>query len=224
MSDAAAPVPEAVPTAEAVEAAVALAPAAGPAPSSGSNNGNKNNDNDNENDETIRQHIEQVVAAHLPHSAIYHFLLSAVRIRSAIRGRVRARLTLTSHHVNSRGGIHGAVSAAIVDWAGGLAIASWDLREKTGVSVDIHVRYLSSARVGDEVEIEGRADKVGGSVAFTTVVISKVVSSRRGLSGNARGEGEGGDGEGEGEGGEEEVVGPVIATGTHTKYVRQQGR
>ncbi|EMR68465.1 hypothetical protein MGN70_001317 [Eutypa lata] len=151
-----------------------------------------------ENDETIRSHIEQIVATTLPNSAIYNFLLSSVRIRSASKGNVRARLTLTSNHVNSRGGIHGAVSAAVVDWAGGMAIATWDLREKTGVSVDIHVRYLSSAGVGDEVEIEGVAEKVGNSVAFTKVVISKVV-----------------------EGGE---VGPVIASGTHTKYVRQQGR
>lgn len=201
MSDAAVPVPGPGPAAEA-EAAIAAAPA--PAPSS------SNSNNDQENDEAIRQHIERIVAASLPHSAIYHFLLSGARIRSATRGRVRARLTLTSHHVNSRGGLHGAVSAAMVDWAGGLAVASWDRREKTGVSVDIHVRYLSSARVGDEVEIEGRADRVGGSVAFTTVVISKVEVAA-GSSGH-------------GDGGEVGVVGPVIATGTHTKYVRLQGR
>lgn len=149
------------------------------------------------NDEEIRSHIEKIVATQLPNSAIYNFLLSGVRIHSATRGNVKARLVLTRNHVNSRGGIHGAVSAAVVDWAGGMAIATWDLREKTGVSVDIHVRYLSSASEGDEVEIEGVADKVGSSVAFTRVVISKVV-----------------DGE----------AGPVIASGTHTKYVRQQGR
>jgi acyl-coenzyme A thioesterase 13 len=149
------------------------------------------------NDETIRSHIEKVVASQLPTSAIYNFLLSDVRIASAVKGMVKARLVLTRNHVNSRGGIHGAVSATIVDWAGGMAIATWDLREKTGVSVDIHVRYLSSAVEGDEVEIESTAEKVGNSVAFTRIVISKVVDG---------------------------VVGPVIASGTHTKYVRQQGR
>ena len=89
------------------------------------------------------------------------------------------------------------MSAAVVDWAGAMAIATWDLREKTGVSVDIHVRYLSSAAEGDEVEIEGVAEKVGSSVAFTRIVISKVINGE---------------------------AGPVIASGTHTKYVRQQGR
>ncbi|KAF2972584.1 hypothetical protein GQX73_g924 [Xylaria multiplex] len=144
-------------------------------------------------DEEIRSHIEHLVRHNLPHSAIYYFLLSDVRIVFATKGTVKARLTLTRDHVNSGGGIHGAVSATITDWAGGMAIATWDLRAKTGVSVDIHVRYLSSAREGDEVEIEGTAERVGGSIAFTRVVISKVVDG---------------------------VVGPVIASGTHTKFVK----
>jgi len=151
----------------------------------------------NHSDEAIKSHIENLVRTNLPNSPIYNFLLSDVRIASATKGTVKARLTLTRNHINSGGGIHGAVSAAIVDWAGGMAIATWDLRAKTGVSVDIHIRYLSSAREGDEVEIEGTAEKVGGSLAFTRVVISKVVD------GGA-------------------VVGPVIASGTHTKFVKQR--
>ncbi|KAK6068420.1 thioesterase family protein [Seiridium cupressi] len=146
-------------------------------------------------DDQIKAHIESLVANNLPRSPIYNFLLSDVRIHSATKGSVKARLTLTKNHINSGGGIHGSVSATIVDWAGGMAIATWDLRERTGVSVDIHVRYLSSAKEGDEIEIEGTAEKVGGSVAFTKVVISKVV-----------------DGE----------VRSVVASGTHTKYVKQR--
>ncbi|GAP82831.2 putative thioesterase family protein [Rosellinia necatrix] len=151
-------------------------------------------------DEVIKAHIEHLVRTNLPNSAIYAFLLSDVRIASATRGRFRARLALTQRHVNSGGGLHGAVSAAITDWAGGMAVATWDLRARTGVSVDIHVRYLASARAGDEVEIEGVAEKVGGAIAFTRVVISKIVRD--------------GDGDGDGE------AGPVVASGTHTKYVK----
>ncbi|KAI1653278.1 thioesterase family protein [Daldinia decipiens] len=148
------------------------------------------------NDEAvIKSHIEQLTAAQLPNSAIYNFLLSNVQIRSASKGTMTARLTLTRNHINSGGGIHGAVSAAIVDWAGGMAIATWDLRRRTGVSVDIHVTYLSSATEGDEIEITATADKVGGTLAFTRVVIYKVV-----------------DGE----------AGPVIANGSHTKYAKQR--
>lgn len=73
-----------------------------------------------------------------------------------------------------------------------MAIASYDLREKTGLSVDIHVTYLSAAKDGDEIEIEGRAEKVGGSLAFTNIKITKLVNGE---------------------------LGPIVATGTHTKYV-----
>ncbi|KAI1141218.1 Thioesterase/thiol ester dehydrase-isomerase [Hypoxylon sp. FL0543] len=141
----------------------------------------------------IKAHLEELTAAQLPNSAIYDFLLSGVQIRSASRGSMTARLRLTRHHMNSAGGIHGAASAAMVDWAGGMAVATWDLRRRTGVSVDIHVTYLSSAALGDEVEIAGAADRVGGSLAFTRVVISKVVDG---------------------------VAGPVIANGSHTKFVK----
>ncbi|KAI0382296.1 thioesterase family protein [Hypomontagnella monticulosa] len=143
----------------------------------------------------IKSHIEQLTAAQLPNSAIYNFLLSDVRIVSASKGSMTARLTLTRNHINSGGGIHGAVSAAIVDWAGGMAIATWDLRRRTGVSVDIHVTYLSSAVEGDEIEITSTADKVGGSLAFTRIVISKVIDGK---------------------------AGPVIANGSHTKYAKQR--
>lgn len=76
-----------------------------------------------------------------------------------------------------------------------MAIASYDLREKTGLSVDIHVTYLSTAKEGDEIEIEGTADKVGSSLAFTNMKITKVVNGE---------------------------LGAIVATGTHTKYVKQR--
>ncbi|KAI2609874.1 thioesterase family protein [Hypoxylon fragiforme] len=143
----------------------------------------------------LKSHIEDLVATQLPNSAIYNFLLSDVRIVSATKGSVTARLALTRNHMNSGGGIHGAVSAALVDWAGGMAIATWDLRRRTGVSADIHVSYLSSAAEGDEIEVTACADKVGGSLAFTRIVIAKVVDG---------------------------VAGPVVANGSHTKFVRQR--
>jgi acyl-coenzyme A thioesterase 13 len=124
---------------------------------------------------------------------IYHFLLEDIKFTYASKGVVRARLPLTNNHVNSHGGIHGSVSATLIDWVGGIAIAAWDNRTKTGVSTDIHISYQSPAGVGDTIEIEGRASKVGGSLAFTTATISKVVDDR---------------------------PGPVVATGSHTKFVR----
>ena len=75
-----------------------------------------------------------------------------------------------------------------------MAIASTG-REQTGFSTDIHTTFVSTARLGDWLEIEGRASKVGGALAFTSVEVRRV--------------------------GEGDEAGDVVSTGTHTKYVRQ---
>ncbi|KAF4551440.1 Esterase-like protein 1 [Elsinoe fawcettii] len=139
------------------------------------------------------RHVEDYIAKNVPANPIYELLLSDVRMQSVTKGHVIFRLKMTKAHMNSKGGIHGSVSATIVDWAGGLAIASWDLRNTTGASIDIHVTYQSSVKDGDEVEIEGVAERVGGSIAFTKVNIFKVEDGKRGRA---------------------------VATGSHTKYVK----
>ena len=123
-------------------------------------------------------------------SPIYHFFFSNIELVSADKGSILAQLKVESNHVNSKGGLHGSVSATIVDWAGGMVIASHGL-EHTGLSTDIHVSYASSAKEGDTLSIEARTTKVGRNMAFTTVTIYK------------------GDGEEQ----------TVVAYGTHTKYI-----
>ncbi len=86
------------------------------------------------------------------------------------------------------------MSAALADWSGGLAIATHGL-EKTGASIDIHVTYIGTANVGETIEIEAVANKVGRSIAFTTLRIYKLV---------------------------EDQQGPMIATASQTKYISQQ--
>ncbi|KAL4923205.1 PaaI family thioesterase [Aspergillus undulatus] len=125
-------------------------------------------------------------------SPIYDFLLSDVVIYHAEEGSFSARLQVGPKHLNSKGGLHGVFSACITDWAGGLAIASCGL-ESTGVSTNINVNYLSSAAAGDWLEIRGYANKVGKSLAFTTINISKCTES-----GNTT----------------------VVAQGSHTKYIK----
>lgn len=123
-------------------------------------------------------------------SPVYNFFFPDIRIVSAEYGSMVAELPISANLLNSKGGLHGSVSATIVDWAGGMAIASTGL-EKTGVSTDIHVSYVSSAKMGDTLTIEGTVSKVGRNMGFTTVMISK----------------------GEGE------IKSVVAHGTHTKYI-----
>ncbi|KAF2478241.1 acyl-coenzyme A thioesteras-like protein 13 [Lindgomyces ingoldianus] len=141
----------------------------------------------------ILTHVERFWEGRKPHSPIYQFLLSDIKLTHASKGLVRARLLLTTNHVNAHGGIHGSVSATLIDWVGGMAIAAWDNRVKTGVSTDIHISYASSAKDGDWIEVEGKAGKVGGTLAFTTATITKVVDGK---------------------------PGPIIATGSHTKFVK----
>ncbi|KAB8232357.1 PaaI family thioesterase [Aspergillus alliaceus] len=125
-------------------------------------------------------------------SPIYAFLLNDIDIYNAERGVFLAQIQVASHHLNSKGTLHGVFSACVTDWAGGLAIASCGL-DSTGVSTDIHVNYLSTAAIGDWLEIEGRANKVGKSLAFTTITISKRTESGQTV---------------------------IVAQGTHTKYIK----
>jgi acyl-coenzyme A thioesterase 13 len=123
-------------------------------------------------------------------SPVYKFFFSDIELVSAETGSMVARLPVSATLLNSKGGLHGSVSATIVDWAGGMAIASTGM-EKTGVSTDIHVSYVSTAKLGDVLTIEGSVSRVGKNLGFTTVTIFK--------------------GEGENK--------SVVAHGTHTKYI-----
>ncbi|KAK7413312.1 hypothetical protein QQX98_007822 [Neonectria punicea] len=119
-------------------------------------------------------HVQCIVDRLLSNSPIYSLLLSSIKLISTTRGSATTRLVLEPNHVNSRGTLHGAVSATIIDFTTGLAIASWDLRETTGASVDMHISYLSTARIGETLEIVSTANKVGGSMSFSTIRISKI--------------------------------------------------
>jgi acyl-coenzyme A thioesterase 13 len=138
-------------------------------------------------------HVQRVWNGIRPNSTIYRLLLSELQWVSAAHGRIVARLRLQPVHLNSKRTLHGSVSATIVDWAGGMAIAATGLA-KTGVSTDIHVSYVSAARDGDVIEIEAWVSRVGKSLAYTQVEIRKV-------------------------GTEPGVKGPVVCTGSHTKYL-----
>ena len=145
------------------------------------------------NDDKVLSHVVDYQSTRLNKSPIYKFLLSDADIYYAAPGLIVARLAVTANHINASGGLHGSVTATIVDWAGGLCIAAYDCRQKTGVSVDINVSYVSIVREGDVIEIEGKAEKVGSNIAFTTVEIHHIVNGARKK---------------------------LVATGRHTKFVK----
>ncbi|KAK8932602.1 hypothetical protein H634G_06254 [Metarhizium anisopliae BRIP 53293] len=110
----------------------------------------------------------------LSKSPIYGLILADIQLAAVAAGTVTLWLTLSATHLNSKGGLHGAVSATIVDFATGLAICAHDLRERTGASVDMHLTFLSTAAAGDTVLIRSTAERVGGSLAFVSVDINKL--------------------------------------------------
>ncbi len=123
-------------------------------------------------DAAVLRHVHAYWDMKKGHSPIYDFLLPDVVISEASKGRVLARLPVVQNHVNYRGTVHGAVSASLVDWSGGMAISSHGV-EQTGVSISIHIDYVGTARVGDTLVIEAVAHRVGRTMAFTTIVIRK---------------------------------------------------
>jgi acyl-coenzyme A thioesterase 13 len=137
----------------------------------------------------VLSHVQAHWAKMQPNSPIYNFFFAEIAFASAVaspQGRIVARFPVRAAHVNSKGGLHGAVSAALVDWAGGMALAASGL-EATGVSVDIHVSYAAAAREGDEIEVEGWVVRRGRTLGFTGVaggwwlrgVIRSILGGRR---------------------------------------------
>ncbi|KAI3402067.1 hypothetical protein diail_4041 [Diaporthe ilicicola] len=143
---------------------------------------------------SVLSHVEQVWATKITTSQPYNLLIPTIKPVSATSdGRVIGQLVLEDKHVNSLGGIHGTTSAGIIDFIAGMAIVAKSGGQKTGVSTDIHISYVASAKVGDTIEVECWLNKLGRNLAYTTIEIRKVVK----------------------EGDDKKVV----VTGSHTKYV-----
>lgn len=142
--------------------------------------------------EATLSHVLEVWDRQRNSSPIYSLLLDGINIYHAENGLIRATLPIKSLHVNSKGTLHGTLSACVVDWAAGMAIASTG-HNATGVSTDLSISYLSTAKEGETLEIEGKIGKIGKTLAFTTISIGKKA--------------------------EDGTVN--VVQGSHTKYIRQ---
>lgn len=108
----------------------------------------------------------------LSNSPIYNFLLQdLIVLPTTTAGQSESYLELASQHLNSKGSIHGSVSATIVDWASGNALAT--MGRGSGVSVDMHVTFLNTCQGGEKVIIKGIIDKLGRRMAFTRVEVRR---------------------------------------------------
>ncbi|KAK0556326.1 hypothetical protein OC846_001281 [Tilletia horrida] len=161
---------------------------------------------------TLHEQIQQLHLQLLSKSPIYNFLLQAITFHSLQppptrptittaqgprpQASITASLPLTQIHLNSHHSLHGAVAATIVDWVGGIVIAtlprdadSTALTTPRGVSVDIHVRYLSAAaKLGDVLLIRAHSHKIGRNLAFVSVQLSVNKPKRKSSKGAADGQ------------------------------------
>lgn len=151
-----------------------------------------------ENNPGTLQHVDGHVKSLLVKSPLYSHLFSSIRLFSASSGHVVTHLDLGPKHLNSKGSLHGSISATLVDFIGGVAIASYDCRENTGVSTDMHISFVGGAKAGDTLEVEGSVARCGGTLAYTNVSIRKLDSAKG------------------------ELKGDLVTVGSHTKFVKQK--
>ncbi|MCO5563837.1 hypothetical protein L7F22_017486 [Adiantum nelumboides] len=72
--------------------------------------------------------------------------------------------------VNAGDRLHGGAITSLVDIIGSAAIFSMGV-PYSGVSVDINVTFMAGAPLGEEIEIEAKALRVGKTLAFVAVDI-----------------------------------------------------
>ncbi|ORZ25507.1 esterase [Absidia repens] len=108
-------------------------------------------------------------------------VLPGLRIVNAEAGRVRAEFKVEKQHLNRLQSVHGGLLATVVDIGGSLVLASKGLFA-TGVSTDINISYISGAKEGQMVTVDATCDKLGKTLAFTSIEISadgKIVAQGR---------------------------------------------
>ncbi|PIN08702.1 HGG motif-containing thioesterase [Handroanthus impetiginosus] len=115
-------------------------------------------------------------------------VMQGVKIDQIERGRILCSFTVPPRLLNTGNSLHGGATAALVDLVGSAVIFTMG-PPTTGLSVGINVSYLDGAYVGEEIEIESRALRVGKALA----VVSVEFKSKK--------------------------TGKLIAQGRHTKYL-----
>ncbi|KAG0230781.1 hypothetical protein BGW42_000755 [Actinomortierella wolfii] len=117
-------------------------------------------------------HVKKVWNNFLSQKGYDALALQELKLVSATKGSCLAQLEVGPQHLNRLGGCHGGLLSTIVDVGGSLAIASENMHS-TGVSTDLNISFVSGAKQGDILSIYSRCDKVGGTLAYTTVEIKR---------------------------------------------------
>ncbi|KAL6552255.1 hypothetical protein OROGR_008409 [Orobanche gracilis] len=104
----------------------------------------------------------------MPPGFIDPIVMQGLKIDHVERGRIVCSFTVPSRLVNTDNSLHGGATAALVDVVGSAVIFTVGATF-TGVSVEINVSYLDRAYVGEEIEIECKALRIGKAMAVVSV-------------------------------------------------------
>ncbi|GAA5817451.1 hypothetical protein MFLAVUS_010998 [Mucor flavus] len=112
--------------------------------------------------------VQKVLKSFLSAGGYDSLVLPGLKVVNSKSGQVSAEFEVEKHHLNRLESVHGGLLATVVDIGGSLAIASKGLFA-TGVSTDINISYISGVKQGEMIQVEARVDKLGKTLAFTTV-------------------------------------------------------
>ncbi|CAO3647011.1 unnamed protein product [Cunninghamella echinulata] len=115
--------------------------------------------------------VHKVLRSFQSHGGYDSHVLPGLRIVNSEEGRVRAEFKVEKQHLNRLETVHGGLLATVVDIGGSLALASKGMFA-TGISTDINISYISGAKEGEIVTVDATCDKLGKTLAFTSVQIS----------------------------------------------------
>jgi acyl-coenzyme A thioesterase 13 len=88
-------------------------------------------------------------------------------------GRVAVRVEVDTHLVNMAQTLHGGAAATLIDVVGTLAIIVADRHHRPGVSTDLNVSWFNPAPLGEVVLIEATVLKIGKTMAFVSVDLTR---------------------------------------------------
>ena len=95
---------------------------------------------------------------------------SSLKVLEIQPGFVRCTMPVEKATSNFYNTLHGGAAATLVDIVGTMAILTKDPL-RAGVSTELNCSYVSAAKLGSEIVVEGKLLKIGKRVAFTSVDI-----------------------------------------------------
>ncbi|KAE8694964.1 Calcium-dependent protein kinase 2 isoform 1 [Hibiscus syriacus] len=129
--------------------------------------------------ETVKKNLEKGLDGNEILSRFFEdFIMQGLGLHVELieQGRLLCSMKIPVRFLNPMNVLHGGGTASLVDLVGSAVIHTYGL--PTGVSVEITVSYLDTAFADEEIEIEGRALRVGKTVAVVNVEFRKKKTAR----------------------------------------------